>query len=412
MKEQQFFIRLLGDFICGRTSADPEEDMNWDLIIQYAEEQNLAGIIYFQCRVMKSLDKAVIRKLNKGFLSDAYLAVNGEYAFSEIKSRFDRENIPYLPFKGAVFRKYYPYPELRTMGDQDILIRHEDRKRSDVIMKDLGYSKLVDNHAVWTYHKPLLVFEIHDVMFYEELSNQTDYRGYFSKVWETAVGKGTSKPAEAKKDSFEYIPESNLHFLYTIAHTAKHVINNGMGFRAFLDMAFFSRNAGKVDGKEPDWEWITRELKKLQLYNFTATCFRLCENWFGVEMPFRNESIDPAFIEKVTEKIFRDGIFGLINEDNAGAHSAKEIKRSDASYRKTAWRLTVSKLFPPYEDMQLIPWYQWVDGKPWLLPAAWIYRWGYCLIHKSKHGKELLLEPYQKRKKIEEREVYLENWGL
>ncbi len=412
MKEQQLFILLLEDFICGRPSAEPEENLNWDLIIQYAKEQNLAGIIYFQCRKMKSLDKAVLRKLNKGFLSDAYLAVNGECALAEIKKRFDRDKIPYMPFKGAVFRKYYPYPKLRTMGDQDILIRHEDRKRTDAIMKDLGYSKLVDNHAVWTYHKPLLVFEIHDVMFYEELSNRTDYRSYFSGVWETAVRREPLGTPGVKTESFEYVPESSLHFLYTMAHTAKHVINSGMGFRAFLDMAFFCRNAVKADGKKPDWEWIAEELKKLQLYDFTATCFSLCENWFGVEMPFRKESMDPAFTERVTEKIFRDGIFGLMNEDNIGAHSAKEIKRSDTSYRKTAWRLTIKKLFPPYEDMQLIPWYQWVDGKPWLLPAAWVYRWGYCLRHKSKHGKELLLEPYQKRKKIEEREVYLENWGL
>ena len=279
-------------------------------------------------------------------------------------------------------------------------------------MKNFGYSKLVDNHAVWTYHKPLLVFEIHDVMFYEELSNKTDYRSYFSNVWNTAVRTERSKISDGEAETFEYVPESDLHFLYTIAHTAKHVINNGMGFRAFLDMVFFCRNAGKVDGKEPDWKWIIKELNRLQLYDFAATCFTLCEYWFGVKMPFRKESPDPAFIERTTEKIFRDGIFGLTNEDNIGARSAKEIKRSDASYRKTAWKLTLKKLFPPYEDMQLIPWYQWVDGKPWLLPVAWVYRWGYCLLHKSRKGMDALLEPYQKKKIIVEREDYLKSWGL
>lgn len=393
--EKKTYIRLLSDYIHGISSEIPDESFDWKTLIRYAEDQNTAGIIWYQLKDADISAKYKTR-LKSGFMSDVYISVNSEYALSEMKALFDSSGIAYMPFKGTLIKEYYPHPELRTMGDRDILIHHEDREKADELILSLGYEKFVDNHAVWTYFKKNLMFEIHDVMFYEELSNQIDYSSYFSHIWDTAE----------KKEGSCFLPDQNMHFIYTMVHTAKHVTNKGMGFRAFLDMVFFSLN------EKADWKLIAEELRKLQLYEFTCTCFSLCEYWFDVKMPFHNENPDTQFMKTVTEKMFRDGLFGLVNEENAEGKYAKEIRRSEEGYAQTALKLIIKRLFPPYKDMQLIPWYSWVDGKPWLMPAAWIYRWGYCLIHKRKDSAELLTEPYRKKKEIEKREEYLEHWGL
>lgn len=129
-------------------------------------------------------------------------------------------------------------------------------------------------------------------------------------------------------------------------------------------------------------------------------------------MPLDLPNLEEAFFQSVTEKTFEDGTFGLENTQNEGANSAKEMMYENRHYWRTAFKLTVRKLFPPYQDMQLIPWYSFVDGRPWLLPAAWIYRWFYCVVHKSRQGAELLTEPYLKRAEIEKRESYIRKWGL
>ena len=105
-------------------------------------------------------------------------------------------------------------------------------------------------------------------------------------------------------------------------------------------------------------------------------------------------------------KTFCDGTFGLQNEQDEGAHAAKEIQRAGRAYWRTALLLTWKKIFPPYEDMQLIPWYSFVDGRPWLMPVAWIYRWLYTVTHKFKHTKNLLVEPFVKRDRIKKREDF------
>ncbi len=394
--EQAFFLQLLRDFVHQCPSVEPRVSLDWAKIARYTADQDLNGIIYYQCRDLKSIDPQIRESLHKSFLSDAYRSVNGEAAMAKLASRFDEAGIDYLPFKGQVLRQYYPVPELRTMGDRDILIHHVDRECSDRIMTELGYSKFIDNHAVWTYQRPALMFEIHDVMFYEYLANDVDYRSYFNRVWDSAISSGGHR----------FLPEPELHFLYLMTHTAKHIINNGMGFRAFLDMVFFCRSESSLD-----WNSLQEKLEELSLYEFTLRCFSLCEAWFDVKMPLSSEEPSVEFLLESTEKIFHDGIFGLENEDNAAAHSAKEIARDDKPYGLAAIHLVLRSLFPPYEDMQLIPWYAWLDGKPWLLPAAWVYRWFYVLLKKRDIGGAKLKEPFGK-KLIEERQLLLKHWGL
>ena len=74
--EQKFFVQLLRDFVHSAPSAEPSEALDWTLLAQYAERQELCGVVYAQCREMKGIDAEALERLHAGFLSDAYRAVN------------------------------------------------------------------------------------------------------------------------------------------------------------------------------------------------------------------------------------------------------------------------------------------------------------------------------------------------
>lgn len=400
--EQLFFIQILADHIHGRRSVPENDVLDWEKLADYAAEQALPGLVYIQTRdfFKEHPDAApnIAERLHKGFHSDVYLYANRKAELNKIARLCP--DVPLVLMKGSVVQDYYPVPELRSMGDVDITIHTVDRQKTDTVMLVEGYRKMVDNHAVWTYNKDLIEFEIHDHMFYEYLANDVDYRRYFDRVWEhVCLLEGTKNI---------YVPEENFHFLFLITHLAKHVTNNGMGFRAFVDLVFMTQKAGD----RMDWQWIQSELEKLKLLEFVKTCFAFCQRWFDVQMPIESAALDTDFYAEVTAKMFNDGVFGLENRQNVAAHSAKEIKRSNNSYWLAAARLTLHRLFPPYRDMQLVPWYRFVDGRPWLLPAAWVYRWFYTVTHKFKQSRDLLLEPYNRRKIIEKREKLISGWGL
>ena len=394
--EQDVFLSLLRDHVNQTISAVSEEEINWKTVYEYAKQQSLMGVCYVQIKKLieagLSVPADVLNMFHKGFFNDVYVAENHRVYMEELSNAFQEKEIVCLPFKGWVIKDYWPVPELRTMGDVDILVHSEDRESSDSVMESLSYDRFIDNHAVWTYHKKDMAVELHDHMFYEHLVSDIDYVAYFDQAWEH------SKP---KLDE-------SFHFLYLITHMAKHTINHGMGFRAYMDLVLLCSKA-KTGMR---WDWIREELTRLKLLRFTETCFAFCRSWFGFEPPLPAGELDPEFYSFVTDKLFQDGIFGLENRQNEASVSAKEIAHTDRSYIAGALKLTLHRIFPPYEEMQLVPWYSFVDGRPWLLPFAWVYRWGYCLIHKQEQSKELLTEPFVKRSVIEERQKLIRDWGL
>ena len=368
-----------------------------------AGRHSVAGIVYYQCN--ETMPEALRKKYLNRYLGEAVASIRREALVKELAGRFEEVSLSAVFMKGAVYRDYYPLPPLRSMGDIDIVIRKADKDAVDRILRDgMGFDRFIENHSVWTYWKDNLYLEVHNRMFYEELANKVDYCSYFDEIWahvREAQVFAASSPAIC-------VPEENFHFLYLMAHTAKHVLNNGSGFRAYLDMIFMTQALADV----LDWAYLQAELEKLGLLTFTKTCFSCCEKWFGVNMPLRLETLDEGLLERITEKTFRDGAFGLENVENKPAAAARDIRRSDSPYFFAAVKRGIKKLFPPYRDLQLVPWYSFIDGKPWLLPFVWVYRFFYCGIRKLRHSVKLLAEPFTKKKEVVERQALMREWGL
>ena len=403
-KTETLFLQYLSDFCRDKESAEPGSDIVLNELMQLAEAHSLASIVYAQLQYTVALTPTQ-HHFHQYFLQDVFYSINRTFLLQEIAREFLSAGIIFICMKGSVFRDYYPIPELRSMGDVDLIIHPKDIKKADRIMTEvLGYRKFVDHQAVWTYILDQFQFEIHNQMFYENLTNHVDYISYFDQVWDHCH----LAPVFDVESPNMYVPDEDFHFLYLMTHTAKHVINSGSGFRAYLDMVMMTRACKD----RLDWSHIEEELEKLKLLEFTKVCFSCCEKWFDVQMPLEKKSLDEKLFREITEKTLRDGIFGFDNAENKPAASTKYIKHSTAPYTMAAIGKGIKKIFPPYEDLQLVPWYSFIDGRPWLLPVVWVYRWGYCIVKKLRHSINLLTEPFTKKKEVLERQELIGKWGL
>ena len=397
--EREYMLRCLSDFCNGKMTQDLPKELDPAMLYQIAENHSLDGILYYQSESLKMAEA----RFRESLLSHVFLSVNRRDILNEIVSRFHKEGIDLICMKGSVFRDYYPVPELRSMGDIDIIIKPKDREKTDRIMADIGFEHFIDNHSVWTYWIWKFRVEIHDHMFYENLANRIDYRSYFDRIWDHCH----RAPVFGIESENLFVPDEEFHFLYLMAHTAKHIINSGSGFRAYLDMALMNKIC-----TEMDWNRVRRELEHLELLDFTKSCMSLCEAWFDTEMPLSDKKTNQLFIDEITAKTFEDGAFGYSNENNRSANAAKLLKRFHGPYIIGAVKRILRILFPSYDNLQLNSRYSFVDGRPWLVPAAWIYRWVYCILRKRKHSVELLTELFVKKKDIIQRQEYLAKWGL
>jgi len=408
---QAFFFKLLNDFIEGKPTTEIPDDIDWDWLIDRTTHHAFNAVLYLQLRnVLKDNEQyaEVFQNIYKQYRSCIYRTVSQIEDFKTFERKATDKGITFVPMKGTVLRNYWPIPEAREMSDIDIIIHKEDQLKADEIMKEMNLPCISWGAGVWAYLDKPVEFENHVHMFYDKLTLGYDHQTYFDGVWQHL---------RSAEDLYDWlsegttlrIPQESFHLVYLIAHTAMHVMNKGIGLRAYLDIVFFVKKAkGNID-----WKWVEEQLKEVKLYDFSLRFFDLCRRWFGVTMPLAKQPVSEKFYEEATNKAIADGTFGVYNKEaNKDSLVTKKIINSNEPKWKAALKMTFFGIFPTYNQLRVVKWYSFIDGKPWLLPAAWAYRFYRQLFEDIPYKINKTLTPVIHAKRIEKRQEYLDDWGL
>ena len=282
---------------------------------------------------------------------------------------FRENSIRILPLKGIILRKLYPKPEMRWMGDADILICQEQYPLIKRILKAQGYALAgqTDHEIAW--HHPHLRLELHTRLVPGR--NQI-LHDYFGDGWQRAHQK--------KDHVYAMSPEDTLVFL--VAHAAKHYTAGGIGIRQFVDLWLFARANGQMDQA-----YIHRELAKIHLDKFYACAVQMLRVWFE-DVPGDATSLE------MTRFIFESGCYGTHNNHVV----AQRVKN------KSKVRRILSACFPGYGEMKLR--YPWLGRWPVLLPVTWLIRGvNILLFHRkriSNKRRDLQMAADDKTKELQE----------
>lgn len=335
---EEVFIQILSDHLHRRTTFIGK-NVDWNIIQTYSEQHQVDAIVYFQTKK---------EEFKKDYYATLYNASNREFLLNQLLAEITSE---YIIVKGTEVSKLYPVPELRTMGDVDIVVCNRE-EFNNAFMK-LGYSTGVNKKDwEWHYSKFGVNFELHDRLIYRETVNDNIKQiDFFNNLW-----------IYVKENKLDW----NFHFIFLIYHIKKHIMNSGVGFRQFLDIAVVMKNINL------DWNWINEKLDEIELLPFARVVLSFIKEWFDVEGGLDFSSIEEDFYYEVTRKVFEDGVFGFNNEENKEAMVINEtIKLGKFAQIKIFFK----RVFPSYEYMCFTPHYTWVKKTKVLLPAAWVYRW-------------------------------------
>ncbi|MCF0120647.1 MAG: nucleotidyltransferase family protein [Oscillospiraceae bacterium] len=366
-REHELLLTILSDHINGR-DTEVITGADWDRINELALAHQVGGIVYHQCRAQLTGDAAAKLKTQYELSTGCYL--QRRLIIKRIEEAFTRESIGFITVKGLDVAECYPVPQLRTMGDCDIIVRTEDKEKAHAIFKELGFNDVEKGGNEWKYLMGNLEFELHDHLLYDNFVSGNALRDFAETYWDYTE--------ETAPGSSHFILNWNYHFVYLILHLMKHFFVSGIGLRQFLDLA------AVINRQELDFEWISEKLDELELLDFTKKCLGLCERWFGVELPL-SERMDDEKFEELTQYVMKNGVFGFENSENDDNLVVYKIK-SGGSLRAMLWAV-----FPPYDNLRVTEAYAFLDGRPWLLPAAWCYRFVRGVKNgKSSHGRHLV----------------------
>lgn len=317
------------------------------------------------------IDGEVKSELQKNIMMELLLNEQQLYYIKKISEEFSEHKIDYMFLKGSVLKKLYPQPEMRRMGDIDILIRENQYNTITSIMKHLGFFFVRESTHELVWRKDKVVVELHKILV---PSYNKDFYAYLGNGWERAIKIG----------NYEYTFKENDMFIYLFIHFAKHFRDTGIGIIHICDLYMYMKK------KKLDFAYIESVLKEIELYDFYCNIKTAIEVWFEDK-----KATDKT--DYITSVIFNSGVYGI--HENFLISSELKWKINHKGKRRGKGCRFIRTLLPSLESMR--GGYAILSNWPILLPFFWIWR----LVSKPFIKPESMKQRIKELKGIESQTV-------
>ena len=342
----------------------PFEEMDWKWLITFAKRHSILPVLYYGVKELPEEyrpESTLWAKLDYYAMHGITIGVNQEEATKEIEQTFEEKGIDLLAIKGVCTRQRYPFPELRTMGDIDLLYRAAQTKKMQDTMKTLGYQDGEEGRKHDSFFRPPCIgIEMHRKL----LAADSKYYSYYEDIWERVQ----------LREGYQCIYHMSLEdeYIYSILHLVEHFLNGGIGIRFVMDVYVYNHL------KDMNWDYIEVELRKLGLLEFYKNISRLTEIWFGDR---NRQTEDDELIKQLEAYILSNGTFGTSR--NAAATAVAKEGRT---------KFLLQTVFPNLENMKTM--FPWLSKWPILLPYSWVLRGVRSVLFRRKNIK-IQLAQYQ-----------------
>lgn len=141
-------LRAGFDALPAPTESPTLTDSEWAQLVDYAEREHLAPVLYRALQASQRLDqlpRASAQALHLAYVRANIATWQWTTTLDEVLAQFARAQIPVVLLKGAALSlALYADPALRPMGDLDLLIRAQDKTRAGALLRANGFTPLLD----------------------------------------------------------------------------------------------------------------------------------------------------------------------------------------------------------------------------------------------------------------------------
>lgn len=276
-----------------------------------------------------------------------------------VLKQMEAEQIPVIPLKGVFLRNLYPRPDLRLMGDADLLVHESDLEKVKQLLVKEGYEEVLDTHSyhVAFTHPKYMSIEVHWA-----LTNHRSFNASAAIAFENNVFNHALKAQIGEANVLTLSLEDE--FIYICMHMAKHLNYSGFGLRQICDFYLVFRSRQDIF----DWTYLTTQLKAIGLYHFMAMQVATCNYLFRSTLHCPNSDFPnytDAQILTFVQDLFQSGAHGRATYYRSLAVTFTNGKGKDEAYATSMFRL----FFPKFSKLKAR--YTYLEHKPYLIGIAW-----------------------------------------
>lgn len=378
------FFAILRSAIDGAKLNDNEiQAYSRDMLPHFLElsaKHDIAHLLAFGLKQNALISKED-RDIEKYILKAVCRYEKTRYEYEKLCATLEKTQIPFLPLKGSVIRKYYPEPWMRTSCDIDILVHENDCEKTKSVLVELcGYTyHEKGSHDISFFTPSKVHVELHYDLVEDGKAN--DSSKVLKNIWSKVH----------RRDGMEYWYEMSdeIYYFYHIAHMAKHFEDGGCGIRPFIDLWI-------LDGiNESNNEKRNQLLNQGRLLKFAEAARRLSRIWFS------NEHYD-SVSQQMEAYILRGGVYGN-NENRVTVQQQKKGGRLEYA---------LSKIFIPYDVIKFH--YPILQKYRLLTPIMEVRRWGKLIFcgHLRRTVNEMRYNNGITKDEAQSAREFLSNLGL
>ena len=395
MKENsRILIKLLSKAIRNQepdwdeiTALLEASQIHWPTLYEEALAHQVHTLIYPMVSKLKNInpslapDPTLFSQWKKETQTEAIRQIQQVQMIKEILKAFYKEKIPAIVLKGLLLREYYPNPDLRTMGDADLLTHAQDRYRIKKILKQFDFIeyKVSSKHISYINKNHPFIIEVHNWL-------SDSHPDDFSIDFEKALWKDTINISLLGAPTMALSVDH--HLLHLIIHMKNHIISAGFGLRQLCDFVVFM----EANEKELNWDYILRCSQQLQLKTFMISLFLLCNQLFDLKIPRQvtiqeadsSETLkDQRYLDLFVRDILDSGVYGRRNPDRPMSSLLIRYSKPDhPSGRFGRVKKMLQFYFPSSKNLSNR--YPYAKKYPFLLIFAWFHR---AFTNLSRIGK-------------------------
>ena len=281
-----------GDQVSDADKQLVTEDLLKD-IVKLASKHDIAHLVALGIINNELVDEQTKSQLQQIVFRAVYRYEKQNYELKQVCEALEKAQIPFIPLKGSVIRKYYPESWMRTSCDIDVLV-HKKNLRTAVsyLIENLKYTEHEQNsHDISLFSPSGNHIELHYDLVEDHIAGSSSK--ILADIWNVVLNK--------EDGSYHYEMPDDIFYFYHIAHMAKHFENGGCGIRPFIDLLILDNLQG-VNRKKRD-----EILEQGNLLKFANVARKLSRIWLT------NEPYD-LLSKQMEDYILRGGVYG--NNEN------------------------------------------------------------------------------------------------
>ncbi len=355
------------------------ETINWEEIYKEARAHQVHTVIY---PIIKEIDPKIgpdeklMSLWSISAISCGIQMISGEVWLGQVIEAFDAVGIKTIVLKGMAINKCYPHPELRTMGDADILVQEDNIEKATKVLESMGYISGKDKKTkhIEFYKKNAISIELHRLLI--DFNFMHLNQSFHDEIWEKTilVNLGLVKIN---------ILSWEMQILHICIHMGAHINNGGIGLRQLCDLV----TVVEAKRNEINWNIVQDRVIKYGIGNLIYSLFLVCNRLFNMEIPLQivNEDVNNnEKLDKFIDDIYAGGNLGNrdIYRTSANILMANSNKYDELKYKNKFFR-AIQILFPNRTIMVKRKRYIYVNKSPLLLPFGWIHRIIYGMKRKD-----------------------------